>query len=162
MILDIILVVLLFLSALSGWRSGAFAMLVSVAVLIVALLAASALAAKVGGLLHLGPAWAWPVIGFFLTFLLLMIVGGWLGGFFRPKHGVLRGLDGLLGAALGLARGALIFGVVLALFQLIHLPPEHFIEHSHLYPLLLKLATMFIAVLRPYLHVPVHTPSTVV
>ncbi|HET6401781.1 MAG TPA: CvpA family protein [Candidatus Kapabacteria bacterium] len=162
MILDIILIILLALSALGGWRSGAFAMLVSIALLVVALLAASALAQKVGGLLHLGPTWAWPVIGFFLTFLLLMIVGGWVKGFLRPKHGLLRGLDGLLGAVLGLARGALILGIVLALFQLIHLPPEHLIEHSHLYPLLLKLTTMFIAVLRPYLHVPVHTPSIVV
>lgn len=162
MILDIILIILLALSALGGWRSGAFAMLVSIALLVVALLAASALAPKVGGLLHLGPTWAWPVIGFFLTFLLLMIVGGWVKGFLRPKHGLLRGLDGLLGAVLGLARGALILGIVLALFQLIHLPPEHLIEHSHLYPLLLKLTTMFIAVLRPYLHVPVHTPSIVV
>jgi len=162
MILDIILIVLLFLSALGGWRSGAFAMLISIAVLIVSLLAASAIGAKVGGLLHLGPTWAWPVIGFFLTFLLLMIVGGWVKGFLRPKHGILRGLDGLLGALLGLARGALILGIVLALFQLIHFPPEHITEHSHLYPLLLDLTTMFIAVLRPYLHVPTHAASIIV
>ena len=162
MILDIILLILLALSALGGWRSGAFAMLVSIAVLIVALLLASALAAKVGGLLHLGPTWAWPVIGFFLTFLLLMIVGGWVKGFLRPKHGILRGLDGLLGAVLGLARGALILGVVLALFQLIHFPPEHITEHSRIYPLLLKVTTMFISVLRPYLHVPAHAPGIVV
>ncbi len=162
MILDIILVVLLFLSALSGWRSGAFAMLVSFAVLVVSLIAASVLADKVGHLLHLGPTWAWPVIGFLLTFLVLMIVGGWIRGFFRPKHGLLRGLDGLLGAVLGFARGALLLGIVLALLQLVHLPPEHITEHSHVYPLLLKLTTLFIRVLRPYLHVPVHTPGIVV
>lgn len=162
MILDIILVVLLFLSALSGWRSGAFAMIVSIALFVVALLAASALATRVGGLLHLGPTWAWPVIGFFLTFLLLMIAGGWLRGFLRPKHGLLRGLDGLLGAALGLARGALILGIVLALFQLIHFPPEHITGQSRLYPLLLKVTTMVVGVLRPYLHVPAHAPSIVV
>ena len=162
MILDIIIIVLLFLSALGGWRSGAFAMLVSIAVLVGALLIASLFATRVGGLLHLGPSWAWPVIGFFLTFLLLMILGGWVKGFFRPKHGFLRGLDGLLGAVLGLARGAIVLGLILALLQLIHFPPEHLTEHSHLYPLLLKFTTMFIAVLRPYLHVPTHAPSIVV
>lgn len=162
MILDIIIIVLLLLSALGGWRSGAFAMLVSIALLVVSLLVASAFATKVGGLLHLGPAWAWPVIGFFLTFLVLMILGGWVKGFLRPKHGLLRGLDGLLGAVLGLARGALVLGIVLALFQLIHFPPEHITEHSRLYPILLNLTTMFIAVLRPYLHIPTNTPGIVV
>lgn len=163
MILDIILIVLLFLSALGGWRSGAFAMLVSIALLIAALLLASAFATRVGALLHLGPTWAWPVIGFFLTFLVLIILGGWIRGFFRPKHGLLRGIDGFFGAILGFARGVLILGLLLALLQLTHLPPEHFTEHSHLYPLLLRLTTFFISVLRPYLHIaPSHAPGVVV
>ena len=162
MILDIILVALFFLSALGGWRSGAIAMLISVVVLVAALLLASAFAAKVGALLHLGPTWSWTVIGFFVTFIVLMILGGWIRGFFRPRRGLLRGIDGLIGMAIGFVRAALILGILLALLQLIHLPPEHVTEHSHIYPLLIKLTSFVIAVLRPYLHVPGHTPGVVV
>ena len=162
MILDIILIALLFLGALGGWRSGAISMLVSIVVIVAALLIASAVALKVGTLVHLGPTWAWPIIGFFLTFIILMILGGWIRGVFRPKRGLLRSVDGLLGAALGFARAALILGIVLALLQLIHLPPEHFTERSHLYPWLINLTSFCISALRPYLHVPSHAPGVVV
>ncbi len=162
MTLDIIFLVLLCLSALGGWKSGALSMLASVVVLVASLLLASALATKVGDFLHWGPHWAWPVIGFFLSFLILMIAGGWLKNLFRPKHGLLRSIDGLLGAILGLARGTLLLGLMLALLLLLHLPPESMTQHSHLYPLLLKVASIFITVLRPYLHVPGSQPHSIV
>jgi uncharacterized membrane protein required for colicin V production len=159
-ILDIILLVLLVLAAIGGWRSGAMAMLVSVVVLVVASVAASMLAMKVGGTLHVGPSWTWPIIGFLLTFIVLLIAGSWVKRLIRPKEGLLRGLDGIAGAVLGLLRGVVILGLLLALFQLVHLPPDKITEHSILYPLLIKAATMLIAVLKPYIHAP--TGSVVV
>ena len=162
MVLDVILVVLLALSAIGGWRSGAIAMLVSIILLIVATIVASMFALKVGGMLHVGPNWAWPVVGFIFTFLVLMIAGSWAKRLIRPKHGLLRGMDGIAGAILGLIRGAVILGLFLALFQLVHLPPDSITARSILYPLLIKAATLLIAVLKPYLHAPTAPGTTIV
>ena len=81
MILDIILLVVLGLATIGGWRSGAVAMFVSVIVLIGAAIVASVLAVKVGGMLHVGPDWGWPVVGFIFTFIVLLIAGSWLKRF---------------------------------------------------------------------------------
>ncbi len=154
MTLDIILLVLLAVATYSGWRSGAVAMVISVLVLVVAVILASALAARVGALVHIGSPWAWPIVGFVFTFLVLVILGSWLRRFFRPKHGLLRSMDGLFGAVLGFARGAIVLALLAALFDLIHLPPERMTQGSHIYPVLLKISTMLIAVLRPYITAP--------
>jgi uncharacterized membrane protein required for colicin V production len=162
MVLDLILVVLLALAAIGGWRSGAMTMLISMVLLVVATIAASMLAMKVGGMLHVGPNWAWPVVGFIFTFLVLMIAGSWAKRLIKPKNGLLRGMDGIAGACLGLIRGVVILGLFLALFQLVHLPPDTFTTDSVLYPLLLKAATLVITVLRPYIHAPTAPGTTVV
>lgn len=154
MILDIILLVILGLATIGGWRSGAMAMFVSVIVLIGAAIVASLLAVKVGGMLHLGPVWGRPVVGFIFTFMVLLIAGSWIKRFIRPKHGLLRGIDGIAGAILGLVRGIVILGLLLALFQLVHLPPSRITSDSVIYPLLIKGASQLFAVLRPYLHAP--------
>ena len=161
MVLDIILAALLVLSVIGGWRSGALAMLISVVVLFVAAIASSMFALKLGTMLHIGPNWTWPIVGFVFTFLVLMIAGSWMKRLIKPKHGVLRGLDGIAGAFLGLIRGVVIVGMLLALFQLIHLPPEAIAVRSVLYLLLIKAATLVIAVLKPYVHAPVSNDVTV-
>ena len=155
MVLDIILGALLVLSVIGGWRSGALSMLVSVVVLFVAAIASSMFALRVGTMLHVGPNWTWPIVGFVFTFLVLMIAGSWIKRLIKPKQGVLRGLDGMAGAFLGLIRGVVIVGLLLALFQLVHLPPEAVAVRSILYMALIKAATLVIAVLKPYVHAPV-------
>jgi uncharacterized membrane protein required for colicin V production len=155
MVLDIILAVLLVLSVIGGWRSGAMSMLLSVVILFVAAIASSMFAARVGALIHLGPNWIWPIVGFIFAFIVLMIAGSWLKKLIKPKQGVLRGLDGMAGAFLGLIRGVVIVGLLLSLFQLVHLPPEAVAVRSILYMALIKAATLVIAVLKPYVHAPV-------
>jgi uncharacterized membrane protein required for colicin V production len=162
MVLDIILVVLLVASVIGGWRSGAMTMLLSVVILFAAAILASVFAMKVGGLLHLGPNWSWPIVGFIFTFLVLMIAGSWIKRFIRPKRGLLRGLDGIAGGFLGLIRGVVVIGLLLALFQLVHLPPEAIAVRSVLYMLLIKIATVLIAVLKPYIHAPGSSETTIV
>jgi uncharacterized membrane protein required for colicin V production len=152
--IDIILLILLLLSAIGGWRTGAIGMLLSVVVLIAAALGATALAEPVGNILKVGSVWLRPVVGFLFSFIVLLVAGSWIKHVFRPKHGLLRGLDGIAGAILGLIRGVIIVGMLLALLNLIHLPPEHTTEHSRIYPVLLKTSTLFIAVLKPYIHHP--------
>ncbi len=162
MVLDLIIVVLLALATIGGWRSGAMTMLISVVLLIVATIAASILAMKVGGMLHVGPNWAWPVVGFIFTFLVLMIAGSWAKRLIRPKNGLLRGMDGIAGALLGLVRAVVILGLFLALFHHVNLPPDKFTSGSVLYPLLLKAATLVIGLMRPYLHAPTAPGTTIV
>jgi uncharacterized membrane protein required for colicin V production len=154
-ILDIIIAILLLLAIIGGWRSGAIAMLLALVVLVLAGMGASALAAPIGHALKIGPMWARPVIGFILTFLVLIFLGGWIRRAFSPRRGILRGFDGIAGAVLGFIRAAFILGILLALFALIHLPPERITEKSALYQPLLKTSTVAIGVLRPYIHASV-------
>jgi Colicin V production protein len=137
-------------------------MLISIVLLVVATIAASILAMKVGGMLHVGPNWAWPVVGFIFTFLLLMIAGSWAKRVIRPKNGLLRGMDGIAGALLGLVRAVVILGLFLALFHHVNLPPDKFTSGSVLYPLLLKAATLVIGLIRPYLHARTAPGTTIV
>ena len=162
MTLDIILLVVLLLSAIGGWRSGAIAMLLSVVVLIAAALGATALAEPVGSILKVGSIWSRPVVGFFFSFIVLLVAGSWIKHIFRPKHGLLRGLDGIAGAILGLIRGVIIVGMLLALLNLVNFPPGQTREHSRIYPVLLKVSTLFISVLKPYIHSPENNGDQVI
>jgi uncharacterized membrane protein required for colicin V production len=160
--IDIILLVLLVLSVIGGWRSGAISMLLSIVVLIAAAFGASMLADQVGNILKVGPMWSRPVVGFVFSFIVLLIIGGFIKRLIRPKHGILRGLDGIAGAFFGLIRGAIIVGMLLAFLNFFHLPPEHTTEHSRIYPVLLKTSTIFIAVLKPYIHAPAVSRDSVI
>jgi membrane protein required for colicin V production len=133
-ILDLVLLILLLLAALNGWRSGAMSMLLAIVVLAAALLAGAALGSKVGDMLHVGPDWLRPIIGFLFTFVVVMFLGSWIKRVVRPAHGLLRGLDGAAGLVLGLIRGAVVLSLLLAMFKFIHFPPEHWTENSRLYP----------------------------
>ncbi len=152
MILDLILLVMLGLAAFNGWRSGAIAMVLAIVVLIAAVLLATSFAGQVGSFLGVGPTWARPVVGFAFGFLVLMIAGSWIKHFFSPKTGILRGFDGIAGAALGLIRGFLVLSFLIGIFNIFHLPPERTTERSHVYPVLLRTSTILVGVLRPYIH----------
>jgi uncharacterized membrane protein required for colicin V production len=154
-IFDIIIAILLLVATIGGWRSGAIAMLLALVVLVLAGMGASALAAPVGHTLKIGPMWARPVIGFIITFIVLVFLGGWIRRAFSPKRGILRGFDGIAGAILGFLRAAFILGILLALFALIHLPPERTTEKSVLYQPLLKTSAVAVGVLKPYIHASV-------
>jgi membrane protein required for colicin V production len=147
--LDLILGVLLLLSLFKGWRSGALSMLLSIAVLIFAALAASAVAQPLGNIIRIGPEYGRPVVGFFFAFVVFLLAGGFLKRLLKPKQGVLRGLDALIGATLGLVRGAFILSLLLIVLKLINLPPEHMRESSRVYSPLLSVAPQVAGVLRP-------------
>lgn len=138
MIFDLVLVLILLAAAVNGWRLGAMSMILSIVVLAAAIFLAIEYAGKIGDLLHIGPDSLRPAIGFIFTFIVVMILGGWIRHLVRPKVGLLRGLDGILGASLGFLRGTAVLAIILGLLSLIHFPPTSWSEHSHLYPLLLR------------------------
>ena len=153
MTLDIILLALLALATIAGWRSGAIAMVLSVAVLVAAGIGAMLLALPVGEAFRIGPGWVHPIIGFLFSFIVLMIAGSWVKHFFTPKHGILRKFDGALGALLGFIRGALILSLLMGVFKLMHFPPERTTQRSSVYSVLIETSGFFFRVLRPYIHI---------
>jgi membrane protein required for colicin V production len=153
--LDLFLGVLLLLSVLKGWRSGALSMLLSVVVLVFAAFAASAVAEPLGNVIRIGPVYGRPVVGFFFAFVLFLLAGGFLKRLLRPKRGILRGFDALIGALLGLIRGGFILSLVLVVMKLMSLPPERMRNESRLYPVLINVAPQIASVLRPLV------PSTI-
>lgn len=152
--LDIVLVILLALAALKGWRAGFLAMLIGLAVLVVAGLLGAAFGGAFGEALGISSSYLRPVLGFVLVFAIVLAIGSALKKFIRPRRGVLRGMDGVLGAGLGVIRAAFILSVCLVILRLFHLPSESTRESSILYPIVLKTSTSVINVLRPYARLP--------
>jgi membrane protein required for colicin V production len=152
--LDIILLLVLAFAAYKGWRAGSLSMLLGLALLVVAALLASTFAGSFGTVIGVSNAYLRPVIGFIAIFVGVLILGKWIRKFIRPKRGILRGADGLLGAVLGLIRGVILVSVLLVILRLVHLPSESARENSVLYPVVLKTSTSVIHVLRPYARLP--------
>ena len=151
MALDIFLFVVLAYGAWSGWSAGALTMVLSLAILIAAGLIASAFAVQAGAMLRIGPAFAHTVIGFLFVFIVLMLAGSFIKRAIKPKHGVLRGLDGIVGLILGVIRNAFILSIILLPISMTHLFPQSLTERSVLYPIILKTSTPIVGVFRQYI-----------
>lgn len=150
--LDVILLMVLAAAAYRGWRSGFLSMLLGLLLLIVAGFVASSFAEPAGAMLGVTNAHLRPVLGFVTIFVVIVIFGSRVRRFIRPRRGLLRGMDGLLGASLGLLRGAFLVSILLILLRLVNVPKESVRESSVLYPILVKTSTTVIHVLRPYAH----------
>jgi uncharacterized membrane protein required for colicin V production len=149
MVIDVVLGLAILWGAWGGWRSGFLGMLLSVVILIGAAFVASLFATQAGELLHLGQAFARPVIGFFFLFILLLVAGSLIKRAVKPKSGISKGLDSGLGACLGGLRTALVLSFLLILLRLINLPPDSSTEHSIFYKPVLACSTIFVSVLKP-------------
>ncbi len=149
MAIDIVLGLLILWGAWGGWRSGFLGMLLSVVILIAAAVIASLFAVQAGELLHLGQVFARPVIGFFFLFILLLVAGSMVKRAVKPKAGISKGLDSVLGACLGGLRTALVLSFLLILLRLISLPPATATQHSIFYKPVLACSTLFVGVLKP-------------
>lgn len=149
MVLDLIFLGMLALAMLNGWRSGAVIMILSLVGLIVAGLLASHYGGAIGDALGVGPSALHPIIGFLIAFLVLTAVFRLIRIGLKPRGGLLRGIDGIVGLLLGLLRGIFVLSIILLLLQLIHFPPQKYTEQSRAYPWLLKASAQIIHVLKP-------------
>ena len=148
--LDVVLTAIVVLSAAAGLIKGLARTLVGLAACVIGLLC---------GLWFYGPAGAFLIpyvssrgianfIGFFLVFFGTMILGGLLGRVLALlfKWAGLGWLDRLLGAAFGLARGALIAAViVMALLAFSPAPPPRLVVHSRVAPYVMDAARLMAA-----------------
>jgi len=148
--LDVVLTAIVVLSAAAGLIKGLARTLVGLAACVIGLLC---------GLWFYGPAGAFLIpyvssrgianfIGFFLVFFGTMILGGLLGRVLALlfKWAGLGWLDRLLGAAFGLARGALIAAViVMALLAFSPAPPPRLVVNSRVAPYVMDAARLMAA-----------------
>jgi uncharacterized membrane protein required for colicin V production len=151
--LDVAIGLLLLVATYRGWSSGALVMVLSIAVMVLAVLLGVALGRPVGELLSVGPEYAHGAIGFIVVFLVVVICGGFAKRRLKPKAGLLRGVDGLIGAALGLLRSAFLLSVILVMFNLINFPPQSWRDTSRLYSPIVKFSGLLIGSLRDSLPV---------
>ncbi len=158
MVIDIVLGLAILWGAWGGYRTGFLGMLLSIVILIAAAFIASLFATQAGELLHLGPAYGRPVVGFFFLFILLLVAGSLIKRAVKPKSGISKGIDQALGACLGALRSALILSFVLVLLRLVSLPTESAVTHSMLYKPVLECSTMVVGVLKPL--IPHSMPAT--
>jgi membrane protein required for colicin V production len=106
----------LVLSTVAAISQGFFQEAFSLAGVVVGFLTASwgyrAIAAHLS---YVNPPWVADIIGFFIIFLLVVILAGTIGRItsWGMKQAGLRGIDRALGGAFGLLRGALVVTIVL-------------------------------------------------
>ncbi len=148
MIIDLIIGLFLALSIWRGWRRGAVEIVASLALLIVSMLVASAFGTQVGNALG-SSGYLRPIFGFFIVFIVLMIVGSFIIKRIKPKRGVISFFDRLLGAVLSGVKTLLIIGLVCAFFRLFQLPSADTVKGSVLYPATLTATSTIVAQLKP-------------
>lgn len=148
MTIDIVIGILLALAIYKGYRRGAVDIVASFILFVAALFVASAIGTVVGKAL-LGSSYLHPVIGFFIVFLVLMVIGSSIIKRIKPKKGVISGLDRIAGAGLGGLRMLLVIGLVAAFFRLFHVPSSSTMKGAVLYPAALHTTSLVVAQIKP-------------
>jgi uncharacterized membrane protein required for colicin V production len=149
MILDLIIVALIVIAAYRGWRKGAISMLVSILVLIGAILIATALGTPFGKAIGIGPTLLHPVVGFFILFIIVLIVGNFLKKWLRPKSGLFAGADRFFGLIFSVLRAVLLLGLFFAFLRIFQFPSAKLVNQSSAYPIVLKSSALMVSQLKP-------------
>lgn len=149
MVLDLLLGLVLVLSFFRGWHTGLVSVVLSLVMLVASMYLASLFGGWLGALLGISPRYLSNIVGFAVAFALLMMLGNMFKHWLKPKRGLIGGADKILGAGLGVLRGALVLSLILVLLRVVHMPPSAVRESSRLYPILVKIAPSIVNILRP-------------
>jgi uncharacterized membrane protein required for colicin V production len=149
MILDLIIAAIILLGALNGWRRGAVAIIGSIIILFAAILIASAFANPFGKALGIGPTLLHSVTGFFILFLILIIIGSFLKRFLTPKSGIFAGANKILGLVFGILRAVLLLGLLFGFLRIFQIPSAKQANDSKTYPIILKSSAIMVTQLKP-------------
>jgi uncharacterized membrane protein required for colicin V production len=147
-VLDIIIVLLLLYALWSGWRKGATRILGGIIVFVAALVLGTLFGNAVGYTL-MPSSYLAPIVGFFILFILVMVVGSFFTKKISPRRGIFAGLDKLFGAAFSVVRMVFLIGLVAAFFRLFHVPSASTANRSTLYPVTLHSAASVVTQLKP-------------
>ncbi len=148
MTIDIIIGILLLLALWKGWSRGFVSMLASFLLFVGAIIIAGLIGEGIGKSFF-GGSYLAPVLGFFLCFIVIVVVGRFIIKRIKPKQGMLAGLDKLLGAIAGGLRMLLSIGLILAVLRLFHLPSASTVGSSKLYRLSLGSVGLLASPLKP-------------
>ena len=146
--LDAIIVVLLLYALWSGWHHGATRILGGIIVFVAAIIIGTLSGTAIGSAL-LPSSFLAPIVGFFIMFILVMVVGSFFTKKISPKRGIFAGLDKLFGAVFSVIRMLLLIGLLAAFFRLFHLPSPSITNRSTLYPATLHSAASVVSQLKP-------------
>lgn len=145
---DLVIGILLLLAIWKGWNRGLVAMLASFILFIGAIIIAGILGGAIGSSLF-GTSVLAPVTGFFVCFLVIIVIGNFIIKKVKPKKGIVAGADKILGAVAGGLRMLLTIGLVLALLRLFHLPSASSVGSSKLYRISLNSIGLLASPLKP-------------
>ncbi len=146
-ILDIIIVVILLIAAITGWRSGLTQQLFSIAGLIVGLILANRYGVWAGSLVGLSAEWA-SVVGFIIVLIVAMVTTALLGKALKSLfHFIGLGVvDNLLGVALSCIKYLVIMAIVFILLTPINttleIIPQSTLNSSIGYSRIMKLGNL--------------------
>lgn len=135
---DIVVFVIIGISALIGLFRGLIKEAISLATWILAIWAGLSFASKFGQMLpfQVGDQTVQMVIAFAILFIIILLVGGianYLAGQLVDKTG-LSGTDRTMGLVFGMMRGALIVAVIVLLAGLTNMPDEEWWQQSMTLP----------------------------
>ncbi len=148
MILDLVIGLVLALAVWRGWRRGMIEIIASFLLLLVAMFIASMFGTQVGDSLG-NSGYLRPIFGFFIVFIVLMIVGSFIIKKIKPKRGVISFFDRIFGAVFSGLRMLLIVGLVCAFFRLFQLPSAATVNSSKIYPTILTITSNIASQLKP-------------
>lgn len=149
MILDIIIIFIVGYSTYRGWRRGAISFIGSMIILVASIILATVFGSEFGRAIGAGTTILRPIIGFFLLFVILYLIGRSIRKFLTPKRGILAGLDKLFGLILGFLRAVLILGLLFAFLRIFEIPSVKTATESKAYSFILKTSGLLVHQLKP-------------
>ncbi|MDP4230099.1 MAG: CvpA family protein [Bacteroidota bacterium] len=149
MIIDIIIILFLCLAAFRGWRKGAVRIIGSFLILIASIVLATIFGTQFGRALGVGPTLLHPVIGFFILFVILLIIGSFLKRLLTPKGGLFSGANKIVGLILNTVIAVLVLGLIFGFLRIFQIPSVKVANGSVAYPIVLRSSAIMVSQLKP-------------
>ncbi|MFR9669240.1 MAG: CvpA family protein [Rikenellaceae bacterium] len=148
-ILDIIVVVILVIAAIMGWRSGLTKQLFSLAGIILGIILANRLGFMIGSFIGVQPPWA-SLVGFIVVFIVVLVLVALLGMLCKKLFHMagLKVVDNILGVVLSCAKYIIIMAILLSLFapinDVVQFVPKSKLDSSLTYNKIIAIGKLFI------------------
>jgi uncharacterized membrane protein required for colicin V production len=151
MTFDIVAAILILFAAWRGWKKGASGILMGFVTLIAAILIATLFGNPFGKAIGVGPKYIQPIVGFFILFAIVSIIGSFIEKKIKPKQGMFAGANSALGAVFGFVRMTLILGLVFSFGRIFGFPPVDEVKSAVVYPFTIRTTSLIASQLRPIL-----------
>lgn len=147
--IDIIAGALVLFSTFRGWKKGASGILMGFVTLVGAILIATLFGTPFGKAIGIGAKYLHPIIGFFLLFFLVYVIGAFIEKKIKPKQGLFAGANAILGAAFGFLRMTLVLGLIFSFARIFGFPATKEVKTTTVYPFTIRITSLVASQLRP-------------